>query len=138
MGGERGAGEKWRWTPSPQPLNSFVHSFIAASQCRPGGPGSASGLSNPCGWVTMTTACCCSYHGCCCWRRRSDAGSSFLLAQRLAGGLPCRLGALLSAIADSAPNSGTSDALGHSGTGGVGEVEEVLLVVVVVVRSRYQ
>lgn len=43
------------------------------------------------------------------------------------------------------PNSGTSDALGHSGTGvvgGVGGVEEVLVVVevvvvVVVVRSRY-
>lgn len=38
-------------------------------------------------------------------------------------------------IADSGPNSGTSDALGLSGTG-VGEVEEVL-VVVVVVLSRY-
>lgn len=41
---------------------------------------------------------------------------------------------------DSGPNSGTSDALGHSGTGVVGEVggvEEVLVVVVVVVRSRY-
>lgn len=46
-------------------------------------------------------------------------------------------------VADSGPNSGTSDALGHSGTevvGGVGGgVEEVLVVlVVVVVRSRYQ
>lgn len=44
-------------------------------------------------------------------------------------------------VADSGPNSGTNDALGHSGTevvGGVGEVEEVLVVVlVVVVRSRY-
>lgn len=39
--------------------------------------------------------------------------------------------------ADSGANSGTSDALGHSGTGVVGEVgvEEVL--VVVVVLSRY-
>ncbi len=52
--------------------------------------------------------------------------------------------ALLSAIgvADSGPNSGTNDALGHSGTGVVGGVgggvEEVLVVVVVVVvRSRY-
>lgn len=51
--------------------------------------------------------------------------------------------ALLSAmgVADSGPNSGTSDALGHSGTGVVGVgggVEEVLVVVVVVVvRSRY-
>lgn len=46
-------------------------------------------------------------------------------------------------VADSGPNSGTSDALGHSGTGVVGGVgggvEEVLVVVVVVVvRSRYQ
>lgn len=48
--------------------------------------------------------------------------------------------------ADSGPNSGTIDALWHSGTGlveGVGRVEEVLLlvvvvVVVVVVLSRYQ
>lgn len=45
-------------------------------------------------------------------------------------------------VADSGPNSGTSDALGHSGTGVVGVgggVEEVLVVVVVVVvvRSRY-
>lgn len=44
-------------------------------------------------------------------------------------------------FADSGPNSGTSDALEHSGTGGVGGgVEEVLVlvvVVVVVVRSRY-
>lgn len=45
-------------------------------------------------------------------------------------------------VADSGPNSGTSDALGHSGTGVVGGVgggvEEVLVVVVVVVvRSRY-
>lgn len=57
------------------------------------------------------------------------------------------LRALLSAmaVADSGPNSGTSGALEHSGTGvegGVGGVEEVLVlvvvvVVVVVVRSRY-
>ena len=41
-------------------------------------------------------------------------------------------------VPDSGPNSGTSDALSHSGTGvvGVGGVEEMLLVVVV--RSRYQ
>lgn len=48
-------------------------------------------------------------------------------------------------VADSGPNSGTGDALGHSGTGVGGEVggevEEVLMlvvVVVVVVRTRYR
>lgn len=41
-------------------------------------------------------------------------------------------------VADSGPNSGISDALGHSGTGDVGVGGgEVLVLVVVVVRSRY-
>lgn len=61
--------------------------------------------------------------------RKPPAGSGF--AQ-------CRV------VADSGPNSGTGDALGHSGTGVGGEVggevEEVLMlvVVVVVVRTRYR
>lgn len=72
----------------------------------------------------------------------------FLLAQRVTGRL--QGGGLAGSgftqchgVADSGPNSGTSDALGHSGTGVVGGVgggvEEVLVlvVVVVVVRSRY-
>lgn len=70
----------------------------------------------------------------------------FPLVQHITGGLlgkPCRLRLTqCHGVADSGPNSGTSDALGHSGTGVVGEVgggvEKVLVVVVVVVvRSRY-
>lgn len=80
--------------------------------------------------------------GCRCCRWCSDASSHYCW---LTGGLAGWRFTQCHGVADSGPNSGTSDALGHSGTGLVGEVgggvEEVLvvlLVVVVVVRSRYQ
>lgn len=97
----------------------------------------------------MTTVCCCSYHGCHCCLWWSDASSSSCwLSTSLEGyrgGLAGSGFTQCHGVADSGPNSGTNDALGHSGTGVVGGVgggvEEVLVVlvvvVVVVVRSRY-
>lgn len=90
----------------------------------------------------MATVCCCSYHGChCCrWWWSEASSSSCWLSTPLEGYEAFTQG---HGVADSGPNSGTSDALRHSGTGvvGVGGVEEVLVVVVVVVvvvvRSRY-
>lgn len=107
---------------------------------------------NPCGQVAMTTVnCCCCYHGCHCCRQSPDAGSQFLLAQRVNGGQnrsPPHTAGSGSAftqvpwgVADSGPNSGTSAALSLSGTGvveGVGAEEVLLVMLVVVVRSRYQ
>lgn len=80
----------------------------------------------------MATMCCGSYHGCCLSGAPVPAGSARLRGDTVQA-LLCAMG-----VADSGPNSGASDALGHSGTGVVGGVEEVLVVVVVVVvRSRY-
>lgn len=100
--------------------------------------------SKPCGCVTMTTVCCSSCHGCHCRRWWSDASSSCcwlsVSVEGYTGGLAGSGFTQCHRVVDSWPNSGTSDALGHSETGveGGGEVEEVVVVVVVVVRSRYQ
>lgn len=107
--------------------------------------------SKPRGRVTMTTAGCCSYYGCHCCRWWSDENSSscWLSAslEEYKGSLAGSGFTQCHGFADSGPNSGTTEALGHSGTGvvGVGEGVEVVVVVVllvvvvvvVVVRSRY-
>lgn len=136
----RGAAIKSvRRPPLPLPHHSSPpHSAVQSSPVQ-----ISEQASNPWGWVSMTTVRCCSYHGCHCCRWWSDASSSSCWLstspEGYRGGLAGSGFTQCHGVADSGPNSGTNDALGHSGTG-VG-VEEVLVlvvvVVVVVVRSRY-
>lgn len=144
--GKAGRGDTKRQTPSP----TLAPSFITTAQCS----AVQSGSDRRAGFQPLRLG----YHGNCVllqlpWLPLLSAvvwcELQFLLAQHITGGL--QGGGLAGSgftqchgVADSGPNSGTSDALGHSGTGVVGVgggVEEVLVVVVVVVvvvvRSRY-
>lgn len=144
-----GEGEVVHELATPHSRNpSFLHSSPPHSAVQFSPVHISVQASNPCRWVTMTTVCCCSCYGCHCCRWWSDASSSScwlsVSLEGYTGGLAGSGFTQCHGVADSGPNSGTSDALGHSGTGVVGGVgggvEEVLVVVVVVVvvRSRYQ
>lgn len=140
----RGGGNAERSTPSP----SLAPSFITTAQCSTVQSGSDQqagfqplrlGFHDNCvllqlPWLPLLSVAVCMQAPVPAGSARHWRGNKGGLAG--SGFTQCH------GVADSGPNSGTSDALGHSGTGVVGEVgggvEEVLvLVVVVVVRSRY-